>query len=330
MEKTFVETRLHRLGRLFMNLKKLSVIALITLGSAFAQESTGKENSSTESTGKVLSNKTKGDIDNEITNARMRAASGSKSKFSGSLSAFYDGGSIEKPLSATRPNLSGDPEVPALSEGGGSLSLRYRVSKNHSFTFGAGFSFFQPFQSSDKYAQANEFQITNPSLGYSFIGKVLGFQTSSSVSFTYGTWDGWENITAQGTNLDYSVGLSQTFTKAFEGTGFSAGLSFSVGLPKYSDSLEDNLNRYTLGIFPFAEYQISDKFVARTVFGYFNFRNKRRRDKGHMVRAYEYQSVGIGWVASRDVWIYPNIQFIPDNLDIKNTNVGVSATINMF
>ena len=49
-----------------------------------------------------------------------------------------------------------------------------------------------------------------------------------------------------------------------------------------------------------------------------------------MIRAYEYQSVGIGWVASRDVWIYPNIQFIPDNLDIKNTNVGVSATINMF
>ncbi len=305
----------------------LFLFLFFSLGTT-AQEDTAS--TSKVETNKTQKNKVKGDIDEEITNAKMRADSGSKSKFSGSVSVFYDGGSIENPLSAIRPNLSGDPEVPTLSEGGGSMSFRYRATKNHSFTAGAGFSFFQPFQSSDKYELANEFQITNPGVGYSYIGKVLDLQSSSAISLTYGTWDGWENITANGTDINYVISLSQTFNKALGNSGAYVGFAVSLGLPQYSDNFEDNLNRYSFGVFPFAEYQISDTFVARTVFGYFNFRNKRRMDTFKMNRAYEYQSVGIGIVASRDIWIYPNIQFIPDNLDIDNTNVSVSASINLF
>lgn len=316
-----------------MTIKKLALIGLassLAFGNAFAEESTGSASTST-TTETGLSNKVDGDIDEEITNARMRANSGSKSKFSGSISAYYDGGSVEEPLSATRPNLSGDPDVPTFSGGGGSTSLRYRISPNHSLTAGVGFQLIQPLQSSSENELANEFTVTNPSVGYSFIGKLGGFQTSSGVSFTLGTWEGWQDINAAGTDIDNSIGLSQTFTKAFGDSGFSAGLSFGLTAFNYSDSLEDNANKYSLGIYPFAEYQISDTFVARTVFGYFNYRNKRRYDSAlKYTRAYEYQSVGIGIVASRDVWIYPNIQFIPDNLDVKNTNVGISASINMF
>lgn len=318
-----------------MTIKKLALIGLassLAFGNAFAEESTGSASTSTTSTEKALSNKVEGnDIDEEITNARMRAASGSRSKFSGSVSAYYDGGNLEDPLSATRPNLSGDPDVPTFSGGGGSTSLRYRMSPNHSFTAGVGFQMIQPLQSSEDNELANDFTITNPSVGYSYIGKVAGFQTSSGVSITLGTWEGWQDINAAGTDIDSSIGVSQTFTKAFGNSGFSAGLSFSASVFQYSDSLEDNANAISAGIFPFAEYQFNDTFVARTVFGYFNYRNKRRYDSTFkFTRAYEYQSVGLGIVASRDIWIYPNIQFIPDNLDVENTNVGVSLTMNMF
>ena len=43
------------------------------------------------------------DIDNEITNARMRAESGSKSKHSISASLGYNGGSLNDAFSKTRP-----------------------------------------------------------------------------------------------------------------------------------------------------------------------------------------------------------------------------------
>lgn len=314
-------------------LLKLAFIGLassLAFSSALAKD---KEttNTSTTSTKKALGNKVKGDLDQEITNAKMRAESGSKSKFSGSISASYSGGSIENPLSATRPNLSGDPDVPTFSSGGGSTSLRYRINKNVSATAGVGFSFIQPFQDSNENAQANEFTITNPSVGISRYGKIGGFQTSTGFSVTLGTWEGWKDINTAGTDIDSSFGLSQSFTKAFGDSGFTAGISTGISVFNYSDNLKDNANNYSLGIFPFAEYQFNDTFVARTVFGYFNLRNKRRHDSSFkMVRSHEYQSIGLGIVATRDIWIYPNIQLIPDNLDIKNTNVGISATINMF
>jgi len=309
-------------------IKKLALIGLasaLAFG-AYAQESTGSESTSTTSTKKALGNKTKGDIDQEITNARMRAASGSKSKFSGSVGAFYDGGSVKDPLSAERPNISGDPGVLVSSAGGGSVSGRYRMDKNNSFTAGVGFSFLQPFQSSSTYENANEFTITNPAVGYSRIYKMLGMQTSSGVSLTYGTFKGWTDIDRTAT-----VNLSHTMMKAFGNSGFSAGVSFSyTNYINGSEAVDGSFANF-LGIYPMAEYQFNDTFVARTVFGYFNFFNVQgAAGVNDFERLYEYQSVGLGIVASRDVWIYPNVQFIPDNLDIDNTNIGVSLTMNMF
>ena len=312
------------------NLLMLPVAATLLITGTFAQEKTGSASTSKADATTATANKVDGDIDEEITNARMRAASGSRSKISMSASLGYDGGSIKDPLSAERPNLSGDPEVLVASEFGGSISARYRANKNDSFTFGAGVSYLQPLQDGDKYADANEFNVSNPSLGYSRVYKIGSFQTISGASYTHGTAEGWKRA-----ELNSIVGVSHTMMHAFKGTGFSAGfaVSFSVfnnGDIAGLDQSDDTRNRFSLGLFPMAEYQISDTLVARTVFGYFNFRNRRNLGSTDFRRNYEYQSVGIGIVASRDIWIYPNVQFIPDNLSVDNTNVAVSATMNLF
>jgi len=312
------------------NLLLLPVAATLLVTGTFAQEATGSASTSKADATKATKNKVDGNIDEEITNARMRAASGSRSKFSMSASLGYDGGSVKDPLSAERPNLSGDPEVLVASEFGGSVSARYRVNKNDSFTFGAGVSYLQPLQDGDKYADANEFNVSNPGIGYSRVYKIGSFQTISGVSYTHGTSEGFDRA-----ELNSIVGLSHTMMHAFKGTNFSAGVSFGFNIfnngeiDGLADS-EDSRNRFSAGIYPMAEYQISDKFVARTVFGYFNFRNTRQNGNTDFRRNYEYQSVGIGWVATRDIWVYPNIQFIPDNLSVDNTNLAVSATMNLF
>ena len=42
------------------------------------------------------------------------------------------------------------------------------------------------------------------------------------------------------------------------------------------------------------------------------------------------QSLGIGIKVIRDVFLYPNVTFIPYDIRSDRTNVGLSANINLF
>jgi hypothetical protein len=76
-------------------------------------------------------NKVSGDIDKEVTNARMRAASGSRSRYSLSSSLSWLGGRVADPFTEDRPNIVGDPSTETATSLSGSFSARYRWSKTH-------------------------------------------------------------------------------------------------------------------------------------------------------------------------------------------------------
>lgn len=265
------------------------------------------------------------DIDTEITNARMRADSGSRSKVSMSTSLGYSGGSVKSPFGSERPNLSGDPSEETATDLGGSISARYRFTPRTSMTLGAGFGVLQPFHG------ANDFNVANPSLGLSRVYRIGNFQTSTSGSFTYGTSESWKAA-----NQKASVGLSHNMMAQVGNSGFTAGASIQVvnnfqsapaGLAPGAD---DNRVDWRLGFYPQLEYQFNDRYSARTVFGYFNYYSLQSNDTFKLNNAFVYQSVGIGISVTRDIYVYPNIQFIPDDLSVDNTNVAVSATLNLF
>ena len=317
-----------------LTLKKLGMVGLVS-SLAFAANAQSSSGSSSTSTTKVKSTKNKlndGDIDEEITNARMRAANGSKSKISGSVSVGYTGASLENPFDGIRPNLAGNAQSQSTSRLTSSLSGRYRLNKNSSISAGIGLQLLQPFQDNAKLntneaslKQANVLNVRNPFISYSSTYKVGDYQASSSASYTRITD---KVLTSLGFQNTFDVG--QSFVKAWGDSGFSTGVSFS--LTQYanaSDRPEGRVNR-EFGIYPIAEYQFNDTFVFRTVFGYFNYANNNDDNFTTFNRQYEYQSMGIGIVAARNVWIYPNIQFVPDELDAGFTNIAVSATINLF
>ena len=83
-----------------------------------------------------------------------------------------------------------------------------------------------------------------------------------------------------------------------------------------------------LGVYPFAEYSFTDKLSARTVFGYFNY-DKSKTDSSYSYGT-PYQSVGVGISLSRNMYLYPNVQFVPNDVRAERTNVGISANINML
>jgi hypothetical protein len=38
----------------------------------------------------------------------------------------------------------------------------------------------------------------------------------------------------------------------------------------------------------------------------------------------------VGYSVTRDIFLYPNIQFLPNQVASDMTNVGIQATINVF
>ena len=280
-----------------------------------------------------------GDIDQEITNARMRAESGSKSKFSLSSTLSYTGGSIQKPLGQRRPNLAGTPEIQVNTSANIGLDGRYRWTKNDSFTVGVDAGLYTPFQG-DVNGAENQLNIFDPNVAYSRVGKVGALQTVFTVGASAGT-------SQESRNIDNLGGLvtSYNMLHSFQ-NGLTVGTSAQVGYNFYESDPGavtkggtrrpgyyggDRRTEYALGVFPYAEYAFSDKLSARTVFGYFNWRHLYGDDNRYrLLQTYVYQSIGVGIAVTRDLYLYPNIQFLPGDVRDDFTNVALSATINMF
>lgn len=304
-----------------------SALALGFAGAVYAQDAeTSASTTEMDSTElKTLDMKEGEGLDEEIKNARMRANSGSRSRISMSTSLSYSGGSVEDPLSEDRPNLDGDPSVETDTDLAGSISARYRFSDQVSGTLGAGVGVLKPLHG------AEQMNIDNPALGLSRYYKWGAFQASSSISTTFGTSESWKEI-----NQDATVGVSQNMMAQVGNSNFTAGASLAATKRFYSDDLGQRID-YTVGFYPQLEYAFTDKLVARTVFGYFNYLTTRESStfdlesfKSPSGENFMYQSVGLGIVATRDIYIYPNIQFLPNDFGLDKTNVAISATINLF
>jgi hypothetical protein len=303
-----------------------SALALSFAGAVYAQDTeTSASTTEMDTTElKTLDLKEGEGLDEEIVNARMRANSGSRSKISMSTSMAYNGGSIEDPLSENRPNLDGDPAVETDTDLNGSISARYRFSDKVSATFGAGVGVLKPLHG------AEELNIDNPGVGLSRYYKLGAFQASTSASLTAGTSEAWKDV-----NNTSRLGFSQNMMAQIGDSNFTAGASLAFTKRFYSDDLDRY--DYTLGFYPQLEYEITDKLVARTVFGYFNYYSMRDSStfdmssfKSPSGEDFMYQSVGLGIVATRDIYLYPNIQFLPNDFGLDKTNVAISATINLF
>src|SRR6185312_14650484 len=166
-------------------------------------------------------NKVPGDIDQTITNNKMRAETGSKSKYSLSSQLSYIGGSIEKPLAEDRPNIAGARGTTDAALLGGQVSVKYNVSTGQSLMAGVGVRWISPLQGSNvpKGYRGNKVDADNPYLVYQNLYKWSGVQSALQVSPTVYTnsnlvKDGYVATLAVSQNNIYEIG----------GTGLSLGL----------------------------------------------------------------------------------------------------------
>ena len=103
--------------------------------------------------------------------------------------------------------------------------------------------------------------------------------------------------------------------------------------PEYTryffDKTDKSLGANYLQIYPVAEYIINDKLNLRTVLGY-QWEQLRSTRYTNYHKLAVFQSVGLGISVTRNIFLYPNIQFLPSDIRTDLTNIGLSAYINAF
>lgn len=274
------------------------------------------------------------EADELITNRRLRADSGSLSKWSVSMFFDYKGGSLEKPTAPERPNIVNGADALTLQSLTGEVGVRYRLTPRDSVTVSTGLFMTTPFHSSidtDNPALQKNFDenhqklnISDPSIKYVHLAKVFNVQSVSLVKPLLITNN-------QQYELGYraSVLLSQTFMKDVGKSGFSYGVGLQSLIYTFHNN-NQNLSSSVSGIYPAAEYVINDTYNLRTVFGWQVYEQFRYQDSGTFTKRKVYQSVGVGISVTRDIFLYPNIQFIPSDIRSDRTNIAISANINVF
>lgn len=323
-------------------MKRIWVLAIVMMaGGAHAQSSSSS--SATESKVKIEDvkpdkNKTAGqDVDEEITNKKMRAESGSKSKLSISNTVQYNGGTIEKPLDEHRPNITNGTDNTAFAAISDLLAAKYNLTAKHSVSAGLGVRMITPFNSDKTPTNLNGSKYNgtktdayDPYAKYQYIYKWAGVvQSVFSVTPTWVT-----RVDSRRNGLASYEQFQQNNVIEIGHTKLSAGLLVNAQISQFDNNdpaLLGGQADYAGGLYPFLEYTINDRFNVRTISGvlvYDHLRNEPR-----VMSYYQevtYQSLGLGISVTRDVFLYPNVQFIPEDIRADRTNVALSAYINLF
>ncbi|MFN8791318.1 MAG: hypothetical protein ACK5Y2_07680 [Bdellovibrionales bacterium] len=321
------------------------VIVVMGLGAFAQQSSTSLSSQQTNESSAKIQNLQKNDeklkdIDDEITNARLRAALGSKSLWSVRTSMNYQGGTINRAFAERRPNYRSAVATNDQSFFDANIAVKRRLGDKDSLNFGSGITAFTPFHRTlDEATNSGDgrrnLTVSNPFLEYNIAYKMGDLQASTALTYVHSTND----FDVNRVKTLNTVSFDQTLI-AMIGTSFSYGASLSAwktfyrGASDFDGRGEQKLN-LSAGLYPFLEYAFNDKYAYRTVFGYFEFQefmsNKEGQSQyGRFRQLTPYQSMGIGISFSRDIWVYPNIQFVPQDIRDDRTNVGLAANINIF
>ena len=308
---------------------KMFAIFLVISPLAFAQE--------TKVTEKASEAKPVDAADEAITNRKLRAETGSLSKWSVSTFFDYAGGNLADPMRPERRNITGSADALELQSLSGTVGVRYRVNSLNSLTASTGFFMSTPFHDrvkTDDPEVKKEFKKTNrklnvsdPSIRYTHLNKFMGLQSVSSLSGTMITNNqlknrGYESLLNADQNFMYDIGKS----------GLTVGLSMNYGYYSHSRTPDagDQLATNNLGFYPALEYIINDTLNLRTVSGMWVYQQTTASPSDSWEKLKVYQSVGLGFSLTRDIYLYPNFQFIPSDIRSDRTNIAISASINIF
>jgi hypothetical protein len=272
-------------------------------------------------------------VDDLITNNNLRAFSGSLSRWSIASQFNYEGGTLASPFDQDRPNISDASGNTIKADLDGAISVKYNLNAKNALMAGFGIRWIAPLSPGalPNYS-GTRFDAMNPYLQYQYVYKWLGVQSVLQVQGTLWTQ---ADQTAIGSFAQLNVDQENMYEIGH--SGLSLGASTFVQYQWFNKSVDDTgadlasqQSVYEFSFSPILEYQLTEKINLRTLVFLLTYEHYKSDPEFNFVHDNVYQSVGVGFSVTRDIFLYPNIQFLPTQLQASLTNVGLSATINLF
>lgn len=284
------------------------------------------------------------DADQIITNKKLRADTGSKSKWSVKTAINYSGSTLEKPLAKERPNITLGTQNTNFATLGGTISVKRNLSARNSLQFGGGVRWLTPMESKAPVAgnkQLDKMDIADPSVTFQRLGKIGAVQSVTIISPTWVTRSdkrAWGHQTSTDLQQIFAYELGKSGVTlgglfVLSGRTFDKSKDGVYGLNNKGQQILFGANQadYGVGAYPFLEYQITDKIGLRTISGLYVYEHSVMEPRAlTFAKNTIYQSVGVGISITRDIYLYPNIQFIPEDIRADRTNVALNTSINLF
>ena len=301
-------------------------LALLVAGGANAQTAPATEsNTSAVKQSEVAPRAEKKDIDEEITNAKLRASTGAKSKISLSSSFNYSGGAITNITSTERPQLNAGQASADPTNLTGQIAVKYRATDHDNLSLGLGLQY-TPSYISDRNTGEKAPAATSastPYLDYSRVFRADDVQHVLSATFSKYTFK--SDLEESGLNSELS--LSHTFMTSIGTSRFEIGNATGLDREFYSREVPGGtLTSFSLN--PILEYAFTDKASFRTVYRMLTLRAKNGTEDTWKA-ADQTQSMGFGYAITRDVYVYPNMQWKWKALASDQTTFGFSTNINL-
>lgn len=306
-------------------LKKILALSLIVAvtPNLWAAEDSLKVQELKSSLRQELGNK-KFNPDADITDIKIKAESGSLSRYSLKTSLTYYGSSLSTPFAKEQPNLDNSPRD-HLTSLSGSISGRYRVSGKTAFSLGSGLSALTPFQGIQR------FDLNSPYLAVDHTYKALGFEMRTGLSTSLTTTPDYKKYGQVG-----SLGLSHSMVYNFQKNKFGVGLESSLQNFIYSRGYDPKIegkkkvSNYYAAVYPFLKYKMTDKVNVKTSTSY-SFQNLRRDEQyTTWTQGLVSQRLELGIAFTREIYIAPYLDFYPDNLKADTTTVSVATIFSIF
>lgn len=309
-------------------MRSLIVLAAVIMSPLVLAAEPGEESSSAQTSLQILElpDASGSDLDNEVTDVKLRANSGSKSKYSVSLSLNYNGASLASPLEAVRPNVADERNADPVSLSG-SVGVRYRFNKNESLFLATGISKPRPFENRDE----DHLEVNTPMAHYNNTFAYDDLQVSSTFMGYYATREYQTRIGNLG-SLVYDL----TTISPFGQSRFQGGVSLSAFYSFYDKKELDGRDiqamqmDYNLSLSPTVKYRATDRLNLFTTISPLSFSHYRADRFNKLERSPVTQTIGAGYAVLRDFYLSPSLFFQPADISSKKTAVNLSAYINLF
>ncbi len=279
------------------------------------------ENSSSVGMPALLQNKKFQENDN-ITDAKMKADSGSLSKYSLSFTLSYAGPTIGDVSAADQPNPDGTNGTYETNLGG-SFGGRYRLDSRSSFSIGSGVKAIHPFHGMER------FDVNNPFISYSISEKLGDVQMRNTLGFSFITLKTYTKTgEVGGLNYDNSVVYNIGSTRL--AVGFDTSFSYYFFNRGYEKQDNKTTPLYTISVYPNLKYNFTDKLSVNTSVSFSSYNPRNRFDQSILLNRTISERLGLGYAYTRDIYLSPYLNFYPSNFSDDGTTINFSTVFSVL